>query len=179
MTRLDLTRCWIVLALSLGAWSGALAATADLAPSPAVQALRQAPYFAVGTIGVAGTLSNEEKALQAVLRQADAPRVLLALLEDPHTSRGGRLYALLGVRHLELAAGKRASGASAEARQALREKVRQLFSQYRADPGQVDVIRGCSLSAQPVAEVTLAIDQGRVRLSPTPRMDQQPQAERT
>lgn len=179
MTRLDLSRCWTLVALSLGAGSGALAAPADPAPPPAAQALRQAPYFAVGTVGVAGTLSDEEKALQAVLRQPDAPRVLLALLEDPHTSRGGRLYALLGLRHLELVSGKRASGASAEARQALREKVQQLFSLYRTDPGQVDVIRGCSLSAQTVAEVTLAIDQGRVRLSPTPRMDQQPQAERT
>ena len=176
MTRVDLIRFWAVLALSLGACSGAPAAPSAPTPRQASQALRQASYFAVGTVGVAGTLSDEEKALQAVLQQPEAAQLLLDLLEDPHTTSEGRLYALLGLRHLELASRTRvALGAdnTLEPQPTLREKVQQFFSKFRAAAGEVDVLRGCSILAQPIADVADAIDQGRVRLSPASSISQQ------
>lgn len=173
MTRLDLTRCGAVLALSLGAWSGGRAAPADPAPQGPTQALRQASYFAVGGIGIAGTRSRPEEALQAILRQPDAATVLLTLLEDAHTTREGRLYALLGLRRLETAP-RAPTGDNEEARKAFGAKVRHYFATYRAAPGQVDVIRGCIIGSQPIADVAKSIDEGQVHLSPVPRRGSQP-----
>jgi hypothetical protein len=52
--------------------------------------------FALGGVGVAGTMSGGEKDLRAVLKEADAVQQLQALLKN--ASPAGQLYALLGLR---------------------------------------------------------------------------------
>ena len=58
--------------------------------------LQSAGSFALGGIGVAGTMSSGERALREVLKNQDAVARLEALL--PNASPAGRLYALLGLR---------------------------------------------------------------------------------
>lgn len=173
MKRLDLTHCWAVSALCLGAQAAGIAAPADPSPGPSTRCLRDAPSFAVGGIGITGALSKQEEALQTILRRPDASAVLLALQEDPHTTTAGHLYALLGLRRLETRPPSPA-GDSEEARKAFGAKVRQYFSTYRAATGQVEVIRGCIIGTQPIAELAKAIDEGQVHLSLGPRRDPQP-----
>jgi hypothetical protein len=52
--------------------------------------------FALGGVGVAGTMSPGESDLRAVLKEADAVQQLQALLKN--ASPAGQLYALLGLR---------------------------------------------------------------------------------
>jgi len=52
--------------------------------------------FALGGVGVAGTMSGGEKDLRAVLKQAEAVQQLQSLLKK--ASPAGQLYALLGLR---------------------------------------------------------------------------------
>ena len=52
--------------------------------------------FALGGVGVAGTMSSGEKDLRAVLKEADAVQQLQSLLKN--ASPAGQLYALLGLR---------------------------------------------------------------------------------
>jgi len=52
--------------------------------------------FALGGVGVAGTMSGGEKDLRAILKEADAVQQLQALLKN--ASPAGQLYALLGLR---------------------------------------------------------------------------------
>jgi hypothetical protein len=52
--------------------------------------------FALGGVGVAGTMSSGEKDLRALLKEADAVQQLQSLLKN--ASPAGQLYALLGLR---------------------------------------------------------------------------------
>jgi hypothetical protein len=58
--------------------------------------LKTVPYFAVGGVGFAGTTSQGEQALRALLKQKDAATVFKTLLKE--ANQEGRLYALLGLR---------------------------------------------------------------------------------
>jgi len=68
--------------------------------------LESAGTFALGGVGVAGTMSAGERALREVLKQPDAVARLEALL--PNASPAGKLYALLGLRIRDRAAYARA-----------------------------------------------------------------------
>jgi hypothetical protein len=52
--------------------------------------------FALGGVGVAGSMSSGETDLRAVLKEADAVQQLQSLLKN--ASPAGQLYALLGLR---------------------------------------------------------------------------------
>jgi hypothetical protein len=52
--------------------------------------------FALGGVGVAGSMSSGEKDLRAILKKADAVQQLQSLLKK--ASPAGQLYALLGLR---------------------------------------------------------------------------------
>src|SRR5438067_11648527 len=71
-----------------------------------IEGLQSAGSFALGGVGVAGTMSAGERALREVLKQPDAVARLEALL--PNASPAGKLYALLGLRIRDRAAYERA-----------------------------------------------------------------------
>src|SRR5664279_5376638 len=77
----------LCLAPSAGAAEKAKSASANLA---------RENVFALGGVGVAGTMSGGEKDLRAVLKEADALQQLQSLLKN--ASPAGQLYALLGLR---------------------------------------------------------------------------------
>src|SRR3954468_10690073 len=68
--------------------------------------LQNAGSFALGGVGVAGTMSAGERALREVLKKPDAVAQLEALLSN--ASPAGKLYALLGLRIRNRAAYQRA-----------------------------------------------------------------------
>jgi hypothetical protein len=69
---------------------------ADAHASRAASSLAQEKAFALGGVGVAGTMSPGESDLRAVLKEADALQQLQSLLKE--ASPAGQLYALLGLR---------------------------------------------------------------------------------
>ncbi len=92
---LAIVACASVLYLtpSAGAVGDASGAASNLARENA---------FAVGGVGVAGTMSGGEKDLRAVLKEANAVQQLQSLLKN--ASPAGQLYALLGLRLRDRAA---------------------------------------------------------------------------
>ena len=92
---------WIVVPVFLGMVAG----RAD-GRSNAESALIKTSSFALGGVGVAGTMSEGERVLREILREAGATARLENLL--PHASPAGQLYALLGLRVCDRAAYQRA-----------------------------------------------------------------------
>jgi hypothetical protein len=68
-------------------------------------ALRKAGSFAIGGVGVAGTMSAGERALRQALKEPDAVSRLEAMLST--ASPAGQLYILLGLRARDRAAYER------------------------------------------------------------------------
>lgn len=64
--------------------------------SRAASSLARENVFALGGVGVAGSMSQGERDLRAVLNEADAVQQLQSLLKK--ASPAGQLYALLGLR---------------------------------------------------------------------------------
>jgi hypothetical protein len=64
--------------------------------SSASASLARENTFALGGVGVAGTMSGGEKDVRALLKEADAVQQLQSLLKNG--SPAGQLYALLGLR---------------------------------------------------------------------------------
>jgi hypothetical protein len=102
--------------------------------------LQSAGSFALGGIGVAGTMSAGERALREVLKQPDAVARLEALL--PNASPAGILYALLGLRIRDRAAYERA------------------LEKYRSTEAIVGTARGCMLSREPFRDLVKEIERG-------------------
>ena len=97
--------------------------------------------FALGGVGVAGTMSAGERALREVLKQPDAVARLEAML--PNASPAGKLYALLGLRVRDRAAYERAL-----------EKCRSLEA-------TVETARGCMLSRESFGDLVKEIERGQ------------------
>lgn len=97
--------------------------------------------FALGGIGVAGTMSGGERALREILKESDVTARLekLALTGSP----AGRLYALLGLRIRDRAAYERAL-----------EKCRTLDA-------KVETARGCMISQEPFHDLLQEIERGQ------------------
>lgn len=91
-------RLHVSLSCSLLRFSCLLAPSvrADAHASRAASSLAQEKAFALGGVGVAGTMSPGESDLRAVLKEADALQQLQSLLKE--ASPAGQLYALLGLR---------------------------------------------------------------------------------
>lgn len=103
--------------------------------------LQKAGSFALGGIGVAGTMSAGERALRDVLNQPNAVARLEALLSS--ASPAGKLYALLGLRLRDRAAYERA------------------LAKCRTIDAKVETARGCMLSQESFADLVKEIERGQ------------------
>src|SRR3954467_11531531 len=103
--------------------------------------LQNAGSFALGGVGVAGTMSAGERALREVLKNPDAVAELEALL--PTASPAGKLYALLGLRIRDRAAYERA------------------LEKCRAIDAKVATARGCMLSQESFRDLVKEIERGQ------------------
>jgi len=103
--------------------------------------LQSAGSFALGGVGVAGTMSAGERALRDVLKKPDAVVKLEALLSN--ASPAGKLYALLGLRIRDRAAYDRAQ-----------EKCRSIDA-------TVETARGCMLSHESFRDLAKEIERGQ------------------
>lgn len=103
--------------------------------------LQNAGSFALGGIGVAGTMSAGERALREVLKTHDAVTRLEALLQS--ASPAGKLYALLGLRIRDRAAYERA------------------LEKIRTTDATVETARGCMLSRESFRDLVKEIERGQ------------------
>src|SRR3954464_3653573 len=102
--------------------------------------LSQISSFSFGGVGVAGTMSQGERALREILSERDAVARLEGLLSQ--ASPAGRLYALVGLRMRDRAAYQRA------------------LEKYRANDATVETARGCMLQQEPFRDLIREIEQG-------------------
>jgi hypothetical protein len=105
----------------------------------AQDSVKGAQEFAIGGIGVAGTLSPSELALREIRDGPRAGEQLRKLLNEG--TQAGRMYALYGLRQLEVA------------------DYEKLAAPYRASNQPVRRIQGCMISMATTSEVVKWIDQ--------------------
>ena len=110
-------------------------------PGAGENVLQQTSTFALGGIGVAGTMSEGERALRELLGGSDALLRLDRLLST--AGPAGQLYALLGLRLKDRAAYDRA------------------ITKMGARNGKVETARGCILSQENFADLLKEIDSGQ------------------
>ena len=103
--------------------------------------LRSAGSFALGGIGVAGTMSSGERTLRELLKQPDAVAQLEALISS--ASPAGKLYALLGLRIRDRAVYERA------------------LEKCRTTDAKVETARGCILSHESFRDLLKEIERGQ------------------
>jgi hypothetical protein len=96
--------------------------------------------FALGGVGVAGTMSAGENALRALLNQPGAVAQLEGLISS--ASPAGKLYALLGLRLRDRAAYARA------------------LEKSRGVEAKVETARGCMLSEESFRDLVKEIEKG-------------------
>jgi hypothetical protein len=125
--------CVLILACT------ALARAAE--PGSGENVLQKTGMFALGGIGVAGTMSEGERALRELLRGSD-PLVRLDRLLST-ASPAGQLYALLGLRLKDRGAYDRA------------------VARMRATDAIVHTARGCMLSRESFGDLLKEIERGQ------------------
>jgi hypothetical protein len=103
--------------------------------------LQNAGSFALGGIGVAGTMSTGERALREVLKKHDAVARLEALL--PGASPAGKLYVLLGLRIRDRAAYERT------------------LEKCRTVNATLETARGCLLNHETFRDLLKEIERGQ------------------
>ena len=103
--------------------------------------LQKTGMFALGGIGVAGTMSEGERALREILKEPDATARLAKLLSNG--SPAGKLYALLGLRIRDRAASERA------------------LEKCRALDAKIETARGCILSQESFRDLLKEIERGQ------------------
>ena len=103
-------------------------------------ALQKTTTFAVGGVGFAGVMSEGERTLREILKEADAASRLESAL--PKASAAGQLYALLGLRLRDRAAYERA------------------LEKYRANDAKVQTMRGCILQRESFRKLVEEIERG-------------------
>jgi hypothetical protein len=103
--------------------------------------VRKAGSFAIGGVGVAGTMSAGERALRQILKETDAASRLEGMLSN--ASPAGQLYALLGLRARDRAAYGRAL-----------EKLRTIDA-------RVATARGCILGQESFRDLVKEIERGQ------------------
>ena len=94
----------------------------------------------MGGVGIAGTMSQGERALREILKEPEAVARLESVLPD--ASPAGQLYALLGLRLRDRAAYQRA------------------LEKCRANDASVPTMRGCLLQRESFAELVKQIERG-------------------
>ena len=132
----------IVAAIALSLCAVSLARGSDV---------QDADKFALGGIGVAGTISKGESALRTILAAPDAITQLEKML--PHATDAGRLYILLGLRMRDRSAYKRA------------------FESNAKHESIVETVRGCMISRESFQALMREIDRGNfdILLKQAPR----------
>jgi hypothetical protein len=103
--------------------------------------LRKTSLFALGGIGVAGSMSEGERALREILTESDVTARLDKMLSD--ASPAGQLYALLGLRLRDRAAYERALG------------------KLRTNDAKVQTARGCILQQESFGDLVKEIERGQ------------------
>jgi hypothetical protein len=96
--------------------------------------------FALGGVGVAGTMSGGEKDLRAVLKEVDAVQQLQSLLKN--ASPAGQLYALLGLRLRD------------------RPAYDQAVPEFRKRSDEVSTLRGCIMMKEKMESIVKQIEHG-------------------
>ena len=114
---------------------------ASSSENSAVRDLAAAKSLAFGGVGVAGLMSEGERNLRAVLARADASRELQAALA--HATPAGTLYILVGLRRCDRAA------------------YQKVFDSLARPSDNVEVVRGCMISKEPLRQVLSQIQDGR------------------
>ena len=106
-----------------------------------VDQLRRVESFAIGGIGIAGTMSDGEGALRNLLADSDATAKLESLLKN--ATPAGQLYALLGLRVHDRAAYERAA------------------KDFHGPDGDLETIGGCIISRLPFKQMLDRIKAGQ------------------
>ncbi|HEX4640843.1 MAG TPA: hypothetical protein VH252_05620 [Chthoniobacterales bacterium] len=127
---------WIFFLLSAG-----VLVTAPLSPAESGGGLESISSFALGGVGVAGTMSAGERALREILKKNDATARLEQLV--PNAAPAGKLYALLGLRIRDRAAYERA------------------LEKCRSIEAKVETARGCMLSTESFRDLVREIQRGQ------------------
>ena len=102
--------------------------------------LRKTSSFALGGVGVAGSMSEGERALREVLKEPDATARLESAL--PNATPAGQLYALLGLRGRDRAAFQRA------------------LEKFGENSATVQTMRGCILQKESFRDLLKQIEHG-------------------
>jgi hypothetical protein len=113
---------------------------ADEESSDATASLARETVFALGGVGVAGTISPGESDLRALLEKSDAVQQLQSLLKQ--ASPAGQLYALLGLRLRD------------------RPSYEQALPLFRKRPDVVSTMRGCILMKEKMESIVQQIEHG-------------------
>jgi hypothetical protein len=113
---------------------------ADEEASRAASSLARETAFALGGVGVAGTISPGEGDLRAVLKEADAVQQLQSLLKK--ASPAGQLYALLGLRLRD------------------RPAYEQALPAFRKRSDVVSTMHGCILMKEKMDSIVHQIEHG-------------------
>jgi hypothetical protein len=108
--------------------------------SRASVSLARENVFALGGVGVAGTMSGGEKDLRAVLKEADAVQQLQSLLKN--ASPAGQLYALLGLRLRD------------------RPAFEQAVPAFRKRPDVISTLHGCIMMKEKMDSIVKQIEHG-------------------
>ena len=109
--------------------------------SDSVEQLRRIESFAVGGIGIAGTMSDGERSLRSLMEDPVATMKLEGLLTK--ATPAGQLYALLGLRLHDRAAYERAA------------------KDFHAPDGEVETIAGCIIWHAPFKQLLDRIKAGQ------------------
>ena len=105
-----------------------------------VSGLIHIQLFAIGGIGVAGSMSEGERDLRAVMNQRDAATQLREILS--RATPAGQLYALRGLRMRDRAA------------------YEQALPALRKRSDAISTARGCILNKEEMAEIVREIEHG-------------------
>jgi hypothetical protein len=102
--------------------------------------LRTTSSFALGGVGVAGSMSEGERALREILKESDATARLESAL--PNATPAGQLYALLGLRLRDRAVYQRA------------------LEKFSGNNATVQTMRGCILQKESFRDLVMQIEHG-------------------
>jgi hypothetical protein len=119
---------------------GAIAFSLCAAPFARASDVQDADKFALGGIGVAGTISKGERALRAILEESDAAKQLERML--PRATDAGRLYILAALHVRDRSAYKRA------------------FDLCFQHDTTVETVRGCIIGKESFKALVREIDRG-------------------
>jgi hypothetical protein len=113
---------------------------AAVMPANSETTLRSVNSFAMGGVGVAGTMSAGERALRQILKEPDAVSRLESMI--PNATGAGKLYALLGLHARDRAAYERA------------------LEMCRSTDAKVETARGWMLSQESFRDLVKEIERG-------------------